>query len=1553
MTDIGQSDHPSTAGPPGASATKSFKTNVNRQKSRRWVEAKTYAYDGDDWGDADEYDDYQAPQQQQQPPAPRTTGIRQRGQSVDVSAPATSSTEGSPATGSYAPFQNIEQRPGWRDARHDAPMTVAHPQSTSARTQSPVSSPRSPSGHYPEARVAPTRVSQMDRPSPGQQFSVHDPHSSSVDSSVRNRQASEPWPSRDLSPLQIDPASAVSSHPAQAHREQQAAYPQNPSLGGGSGPQSPRNTWSAVDVPPRQDPPSAGLPDHHQSPAHSSAEQSTPGSATKSFPPRKSSLSLNTPGAPDSAMGNPRAVVPATPPSREMSPPAAKGRDRSASNRSQTRPFIRPADIYKRMEEERAKEGQRSESTRRSVDSVSSRSVEADAVAGLAAVDGRRSSESTMPDDEAESSRRARSKLDPVRERQGEYGMEGLLGGNRAADADPAKQGAVATAPLLPDVARLSGFGDGLWATSMSDERTASGAAEPRGKVSDVTTGSIKEDAAEPAPQPPTPLHHQTSPGFGSVVHHPFDQPPDNSVAAGPSSAGGKLPSENPISPQRSDNSSTAAISPILSHSPSATVATATAAAETTTRVKQRDASASDNAITPITEELTGDEANPSEDIHTSLPNIPDTRPAGSGTVSAQDPDAGSSGPSPPSFQPGHRRDLSIPSSSNSPPRSPNVDVKEGFPPGEAAMVPVAGSVDHVDNLSQHDMNQAVAPVVSSTTDNAAQGGREDLRPTMPSKEVPQQSFVKATVPSQKGPTSFIRGSFPPLHGRVRDLAGRFEPGSRSRSPSPPKPRPGELSDRSQAHGAQGLQRPSAPDRDPSFRPVLPGGWVSYAPSVEGGAGSATPEEENPNPLGPDAGESDAGARVGSRLSIITTQPDHADANEQTFSKALPEPSAHPQSVGSMQPGQADSGHTGSYRTSPVQVAPPGESTSYQETGALTVRERRLSGGSSVPPTPPPKDSPLGEAPSGTRPDYYTTPLVPRKRSPDPGLDAPQQNLGPDGAPILSDLSTDNSPHDQESDKLRKEIVKSLNFPELSARTAHPNTWNHYEPGSTPRLEEPEVETRNRESTALPAEYDSYWASAEDPAESSPARALPVTQEQRDTRGLGDGSYFPPRGTHPTHEGGQALPSASDPYSSVLGPDKATDHASPSPSGMRALPSDQSVLESPPVPPPHHQPLPGPPSTEAARVEDVGPGAKGDSGKGHLHSDAGQPLPLDVERRDVIVPSNEPAPLTDLTAMSPETQAVESDGSPYGAPVTESQRRASGPQAELLQTPPPPRSSEDSPAVHLHDNSKSRAETPASVEHGDHKAEEVPSVSVMDRPAPDNWDQARATATEFEEGHGQSTSMATVPVPTPAGVAVVSGSSHETPKPLGFHEISALKTPQERIRAFNAARLQFANGTTGLANWLTVVRGADTIYTGTTAARETRRSMDGSRTAAGSLPRPGTSNSGTAGGSGSAPTQQQPYYQQYLNFSDLSPSTQGSTAGPARTAGTSSVGPIESTPSSSGGGGRISTHQMQAKGKDLLHSAGILGGKANVAAKGLFSKGKSKFRASTGDKGDH
>jgi hypothetical protein len=87
---------------------------------------------------------------------------------------------------------------------------------------------------------------------------------------------------------------------------------------------------------------------------------------------------------------------------------------------------------------------------------------------------------------------------------------------------------------------------------------------------------------------------------------------------------------------------------------------------------------------------------------------------------------------------------------------------------------------------------------------------------------------------------------------------------------------------------------------------------------------------------------------------------------------------------------------------------------------------------------------------------------------------------------------------------------------------------------------------------------------------------------------------------------------------------------------------------------------------------------------------------------------------------------------------------------------------------------------------------------------------------------------------------------------------------------------------------------------------------------------------------------QQPYYQQYLNAS--SPTNPSATSAAAQGAAQQSY-----PPGSHSGPSKITTQQVQAKGKELLHTAGIFGGKAGKAGKGLLAKGKSRFRG-TGDK---
>lgn len=162
----------------------------------------------------------------------------------------------------------------------------------------------------------------------------------------------------------------------------------------------------------------------------------------------------------------------------------------------------------------------------------------------------------------------------------------------------------------------------------------------------------------------------------------------------------------------------------------------------------------------------------------------------------------------------------------------------------------------------------------------------------------------------------------------------------------------------------------------------------------------------------------------------------------------------------------------------------------------------------------------------------------------------------------------------------------------------------------------------------------------------------------------------------------------------------------------------------------------------------------------------------------------------------------------------------------------------------------------------------------------------------------------------------VGTSNIDESKLQGFREILNLTTPQARIRAFDQTRDQFAALDSGLNHWLEF-----TVH-------------------------------------------------DHPEYADLVQSSQSLSADFPRTSPSrsrfpklTSLGNLttrdENTPASAGHARRPSGHigtivnrqNVAQSGKDLLHTAGSFGGKAGEAAKGLFAKGRSKFRPS-GDKVD-
>ncbi|KAI2627130.1 hypothetical protein GGS21DRAFT_528714 [Xylaria nigripes] len=134
---------PLSAVTPTAAAS-TYKTNMNRTKTRKWVEAKVQSYDGDDWGN--EYDDYDndddseqhdihEPNTQPEPlPAVRLAGPRQLGQTGHHQLPSRTFPS---SAGSHS-FNPLSLRSSGSGSGSDGPLLRhAQTQPTVASTSSP------------------------------------------------------------------------------------------------------------------------------------------------------------------------------------------------------------------------------------------------------------------------------------------------------------------------------------------------------------------------------------------------------------------------------------------------------------------------------------------------------------------------------------------------------------------------------------------------------------------------------------------------------------------------------------------------------------------------------------------------------------------------------------------------------------------------------------------------------------------------------------------------------------------------------------------------------------------------------------------------------------------------------------------------------------------------------------------------------------------------------------------------------------------------------------------------------------------------------------------------------------------------------------------------------------------------------------------------------------------------------------------------------------------------------------------------------------------------
>lgn len=324
---------------PGApSGPNQYKANVNRTKTRKWVEAKTIDYGGDDWG-GDDYDDEPIEPDEPEPPLPPPS----KPQGPRPSTTFSNSRSASPAPAGPRPLHpaalaapaaspSVSPSPGLRmpagaPALHI--QTQQHPtaQQTTADTGSPW-------------RRGPSRGSTpgTERPKEISPHAVGVPQSataSSVYSAVSEfgqlygDRGASPGPFQGPRPRRMSPGPQGASSPVPTR------FPGR------------KSSLSQHDAP----------ADNACSPIHADSNQqmgSRPGSSHANAGGIKSP---NKPWIAEGTGGGPRSASP----SGGMRSPNATGKPL---------PFVRPSDIYKKLEDEKEKVRRSMDSERPSIDSL-------------------------------------------------------------------------------------------------------------------------------------------------------------------------------------------------------------------------------------------------------------------------------------------------------------------------------------------------------------------------------------------------------------------------------------------------------------------------------------------------------------------------------------------------------------------------------------------------------------------------------------------------------------------------------------------------------------------------------------------------------------------------------------------------------------------------------------------------------------------------------------------------------------------------------------------------------------------------------------------------------------------------------------------------------------------------------------------------------------------------------------------------------------------------------------------------------------------------------
>lgn len=1408
--------------PPTSQQPTNFKVDVNRAKTQRWAEAKKASYGGDDWGgydEYDEYDDYEEP-----PPPPKQTGLRQRGQasksSIDYQpAPGPLSSESRPQVQGSQPFEKGDDRRG--GPNEDNP---------SFGSQGP---------HRP------TQVPATHEPS--DQQSRWPPYDQRTPSSTRPHEL-DPY-QRNLSPQQ-NPNTAGAGRPS-GHvppvQTTNLGHGQNP----GQGRYYSRNTSAASSTP------SSGGDRYNRrdfSPSAVPQPLTTRPSPSQEFhpPARKDSLETSTrpPVAPARQDSSQMSLAQTQNPPTTSSPPPM-----------QTAPpiFVRPSDIYKRMGEEREKERQSMESGRPSMDAI-------DRAAGTSSRGPQPARSSQEQNRGDENAARLKPALNPVAERQSEYGMDGfavsdpVLARAIGAKVTPGQSNLLSEPPpSLPQLGRFSGFGmdlgfgDGT-ATAANERNTQSGESDGAAQVND--------EQKPPQGQQQNPdLQHQPSLGFRSAVNQAFDGH-DERATASVDSVNDSQRSNQGSEVSRSNTDSTGNISPIMSRVPSGKTAV-TRALERNDRIAN---------TPPITEEEHG-------------PSLPESRPNSTGTLKGmtqQQGDSsagaervrttsGASSLTPVSSR--YSRDFTVPDTSTVPSKLPAISTRK---PVELSN---EGEIDMATPLKQsYEASESMTPKAVEAPqygDDASVARDYSTRESdlvsaanMPGESNPgrlgidedtaQTSFLQTHTHTQSSAMGGSRDApaelpaarpISPPKSRVREIATKYNElhdrpsptGSVSswtsspiRSASPGK----EDTDLVRTESPGGLEREhtdSRPQRsrqeaaaDPVIlpRPSLPGEWVSYAGSVASTGTNVPPATSSRDEQDQDTvGTSGVAESAGDQRSLQAT-PDFSPSRSTqpmaggTYNKSNESPMAALAAAGTALAenlkhtvGMADDEASSTSATDDSGMA---EEDDVRATNAtqkqLTQSALPTSNSSDAAPTPPLKDDkfdPTNAMRSGS--DYYST------TAPLRGADSHNHRTGEQEQRLPAatyEGRTSATEPNTDIDRLHQEIERNLT---PSTSTFPTNDTN-----------EP------RENSATNQEYSSFWtrdsstsgsfnrgsyASSGHVAESSdtPKQAVPQQPVQRTSKM-----------ESPTL--GQGAASQSHFLDNRFSWEDSQD-----------LPSD----------------LTGPQFTETRESEEF----------------TGAPTHSSMDQAPTLKTSPH-------SLSAPDAYRAENDRQ------AQQMRDAPTPTAELESSAGPP-SPPSPPMKPVGTGSNAPVELPtADSSNHQHTGLRRPSEPLS---AVDSSTTQRLRASSLA---GQKSNQANIP---------------------GVRQILAIKQPGDRIIAYQSAREQYGSMETGLNDWLSYM---------------VQTYPEHSHVPSG-VPRPVVNTSGLAE---TVRSRVPP---------SISKLTQNVTG-----ANSQSPGGQAGAPMSPDRSGSVS----QSKRQELLHTAGVFGGKASQGAKGLFAKSKSRFRGASSEK---